>query len=79
MLSPKSKRLDDTKVRQSRRYNTCSAKVAELVDALDLGSSAARRAGSSPAFRTNKIPVQPAFANARTGKVCSQQAARPHH
>jgi hypothetical protein len=29
-----------------------SAKVAELVDALDLGSSAARRAGSSPAFRT---------------------------
>ena len=29
------------------------AKVAELVDALDLGSSAARRAGSSPAFRTS--------------------------
>ena len=27
--------------------------MAELVDALDLGSSAARRAGSSPAFRTN--------------------------
>ena len=28
------------------------ADVAELVDALDLGSSAARRAGSSPAVRT---------------------------
>src|SRR5690348_14542765 len=28
------------------------AKVAELVDALDLGSSGATRAGSSPAFRT---------------------------
>ena len=28
------------------------AKVAELVDALDLGSSAARRAGSIPVFRT---------------------------
>ena len=35
------------------------AKVAELVDALDLGSSAARRAGSSPAFRTN-LPQYPA-------------------
>ena len=31
------------------------AEVAELVDALDLGSSAARRAGSSPVFRTKKI------------------------
>ena len=30
------------------------AKVAELVDALDLGSSAARRAGSSPVFRTRQ-------------------------
>ena len=29
------------------------AKVAELVDALDLGSSAARRGGSSPPFRTS--------------------------
>ena len=28
------------------------AEVAELVDALDLGSSAARCAGSSPVFRT---------------------------
>src|SRR5690606_8440618 len=32
------------------------AKVAELVDALDLGSSAARRGGSSPPFRTSLHP-----------------------
>ena len=32
-----------------------SAKVAELVDALDLGSSGATRAGSIPVFRTSKI------------------------
>ena len=30
------------------------APVAELVDALDLGSSVSRRAGSSPVRRTNK-------------------------
>ena len=30
-----------------------SAEVAELADALDLGSSVFRRAGSSPVFRTN--------------------------
>ena len=29
------------------------ADVAELADALDLGSSAARRVGSSPSIRTN--------------------------
>ncbi len=34
-------------------YYTCwIAKVAELVDALDLGSSAVRCGGSSPPFRT---------------------------
>lgn len=33
------------------------AKVAELVDALDLGSSAARRGGSSPPFRTIPFPA----------------------
>ena len=32
-----------------------SALVAELVDALDLGSSVPRRAGSSPVRRTNKV------------------------
>ena len=31
------------------------ARVAELVDALDLGSSAARRGGSSPPFRTTGL------------------------
>ena len=31
------------------------ADVAELVDALDLGSSAARRGGSSPSIRTSKL------------------------
>ena len=31
------------------------ARVAELVDALDLGSSAARRASSSLAFRTKEL------------------------
>ncbi len=38
-----------------------SADVAELVDALDLGSSAARRGGSSPFIRTilscQKLPL----------------------
>ena len=32
------------------------AKVAELVDALDLGSSALGRGGSSPPFRTASVP-----------------------
>ena len=32
-----------------------SADVAELVDALDLGSSAARRGGSSPFIRTTVL------------------------
>ena len=33
------------------------ADVAELVDALDLGSSAERRGGSSPFIRTNPSPT----------------------
>jgi hypothetical protein len=33
-------------------YRRSSADVAELVDALDLGSSAVRRGGSSPLIRT---------------------------
>lgn len=32
------------------------ADVAKLVDALDLGSSAARHGGSSPSIRTNYCP-----------------------
>ena len=36
-------------------YNILYASVAELADALDLGSSAFRRAGSIPVTRTNLI------------------------
>lgn len=41
-------------LRPPATMNACAghAKVAELVDALDLGSSAARRGGSSPPSRT---------------------------
>ena len=35
------------------------ADVAKLVDALDLGSSAARLGGSSPSIRTIKYPLSP--------------------
>src|SRR5580765_6131419 len=35
----------------ARSSRAARAKVAELVDALDLGSSGVTRAGSSPAFR----------------------------
>ena len=35
------------------------ADVATLVDALDLGSSAARLGGSSPSIRTVKCPISP--------------------
>lgn len=31
--------------------------MAELVDALDLGSNAARRGGSSPSIRTNLLEL----------------------
>ena len=34
----------------------CPAEVAKLVDALDLGSSAARRESSSLSFRTTLVP-----------------------
>jgi hypothetical protein len=34
-------------------FGSGAAKVAELVNALDLGSSAARLGGSSPSFRTS--------------------------
>ena len=49
------------------------AKVAELVDALDLGSSAARRGGSSPPFRTSTR--HPAVGKCRRPALCSGQAA----
>ena len=38
-------------------YAGKQAKVAELVDALDLGSSAARRESSSLSFRTIKFII----------------------
>ena len=37
------------------RIGEQNAKVAELADALDLGSSPARGGGSSPPFRTNNL------------------------
>ncbi len=36
------------------RYNLVPAELAELADALDSGSSAARLPGSSPGFRIQK-------------------------
>ena len=48
-----------TVLRLSRRP---SADVAELVDALDLGSSAVRRGGSSPLIRTMGSRARDAFA-----------------
>ena len=43
--------LDQDKVLEKR-----AADVAKLVDALDLGSSAARHGGSSPSIRTEEEP-----------------------
>ncbi len=42
-------------IRAPRSRLTSNAKVAELVDALDLGSSAARRESSSLSFRTKYL------------------------
>lgn len=38
-------------------HHNNSADVAKLVDALDLGSSASRRVGSTPSIRTHTPPV----------------------
>jgi hypothetical protein len=40
-----------------RRHKSKNADVAKLVDALDLGSSAARHGGSSPSIRTNRPSI----------------------
>src|SRR5450631_4128039 len=53
-------------------YNSTTAKVAELVDALDLGSSAERHVGSTPSFRTRSRHIKnwcqrPIFAAWKTG------------
>ena len=39
-------------------YELSGADVAELADALDLGSSAVRRGGSSPLIRTNAAGLE---------------------
>ena len=46
------------------------AKVAELVDALDLGSSAARRESSSLSFRTSTLPVSRIMRGAKQKGFC---------
>src|SRR5258708_33902515 len=59
-------------------YNSATAKVAELVDALDLGSSAERHGGSSPSFRTRSLlprAVGPSRENSNKDKDrCSKQS-----
>jgi hypothetical protein len=45
-----------------KRNHTKAARVAELADALDLGSSGAIRGGSSPPSRTTKpLSIPPTF------------------
>ena len=41
-------------LRVAEQIQPATARVAELADALDLGSSAERRAGSTPASRTHR-------------------------
>ena len=41
--------------------NQLQANVAELVDALDLGSSGVTREGSSPSFRTRPVRFKTGF------------------
>jgi hypothetical protein len=53
--------------------------VAELVDALDLGSSGVTRGGSSPPFRTGRRPRRPrAVKPCATGEsdFCAYQIVR---
>jgi 6,7-dimethyl-8-ribityllumazine synthase len=52
-----------------KSYNISNAGVAELADALDLGSSAERRGGSSPSTRTTKIPFKVYMLMNDIGKV----------
>ena len=57
-MKPKSKKVRCAQALKG--INSCRikfAKVAELVYALDLGSSSARSGGSSPPFRTQALPV----------------------
>src|SRR3982751_1408063 len=57
-------------------YNAPTARVAELVDALDLGSSAERHVGSSPSFRTTGVYL-PVFSGIQQGKF--NAASSPEH
>ena len=50
-----------------------AADVAKLVDALDLGSSAARHGGSSPSIRTEKQPSFQDLLPIETGKGASER------
>lgn len=64
-----TKLIDLLAGKQAHVANTCNkglnfvivhiADVAKLVDALDLGSSAAKLGGSSPSIRTIKCPISP--------------------
>ena len=53
------------------------ADVAELADALDLGSSAARRAGSTPAVRTSPSPYCQPLDEASAATSLVGRAIRP--
>ena len=46
-------------LRVAEQIQPATARVAELADALDLGSSAERRAGSTPASRTQLLSKSP--------------------
>ena len=48
---PPQNRAIDSAVQPPAKSQDAAAKVAELADALDLGSSGATREGSSPSFR----------------------------
>ncbi len=48
-------KLSRTLIRQEFCYNTCNARVVELVDTLALGASAFGREGSSPFARTKLL------------------------
>ena len=56
MLTPNA-RGSSKRVRYNDGYERPRAKVAELVDALDLGSSGATRGSSSLPFRTTRLDV----------------------
>ena len=56
-------------------YSECPARVAELADALDLGSSGATRAGSSPVSRNSIGTASPLPPARSTGTTASRSMA----